>query len=326
MKSYIVRRLARAVLLLFAISVLCFLLTRMAPGSFFDEVRLNPQISPQTIAALQARYGLDQPLPERYARWLRSVARGDFGFSIAYNTPVSQLLWTPAEHTLLLGGFAMLLCWLISVPLAVWSAACERSLFDRGVSALTSLFISIPEIVVAVGVLALAVRSHALPVGGMTSMGSDELTAWGKAGDMVRHMLGPVAILVLVGTPVIVRHLRASIIEVLHAPFIEAARGCGIGGARLLFRHVVPAAANPTISLFGLSLAALLSGSLLVEVVTGWPGLGPLILDATLARDLDVVVAATMLAAAMMLIGNFAADLLLLAADPRIRTGSPDAP
>jgi peptide/nickel transport system permease protein len=325
MKAYLARRLARAVLLLFAVSLLCFLLTRLAPGSFFDEIRLNPQISPQTIAALQERYGLNRPLPLRYAHWLGSVARGDFGFSIAYNTPVSRLMWAPAGHTLLLGGIALLLCWLISVPLAVWSAACERSLFDRGISAFTSLFISVPEIVLAVGLLAFAVRSHALPVGGMTSVAFDELPAWGKAGDITRHMLAPVAILVLVGVPVIVRHLRASVLEVLHAPFVEAARGCGIGGARLLFRHVLPAAANPAISLFGLSLAALLSGSLLVEVVTGWPGLGPLILDATLGRDLDLVVAAAMLAAGMMIVGNFAADLLLLAADPRIRTGSPDA-
>jgi len=325
MKSYLARRLARVVLLLLAVSVLCFLLTRLAPGTYFDEIRLNPQISPQTIALLQARYGLNQPLGVRYARWMRSVLRGDFGFSIAYNTPVARLMLAPAEHTLLLGGVAMLLCWLISVPLAVWSARYERSLFDRGISAFTSLFISVPEIVLAVGLLALVVRSHVLPVGGMTSVGFDELSAGGKAGDITRHMLTPVGILVLVGVPVIVRHLQASVLEVLHAPFVEAARGCGIGGARLLFRHVLPAAANPAISLFGLSLAALLSGSLLVEVVTGWPGLGPLILDATLARDLDVVVAAAMLAAVMMIVGNFAADLLLLAADPRIRTGSPDA-
>lgn len=325
MKACLARRLARALLLLFAVSVLCFLLTRLAPGSFFDEIRLNPQISPHTIAALQARYGLNQPLPLRYARWLRSVLRGDFGFSIAYNTPVAQLMWAPAEHTLLLGAISMLLCWLISVPLAVCSARYEHSMLDHGISALTSLLVSVPEIVLALGLLAFAVRSHALPVGGMTSVGFDDLPAWGKAGDIARHLLAPVSILVLAGTPVIVRHLRTSIIEVLHAPFVEAARGCGVAGPRLLFRHVLPAAANPVISLFGLSLAALLSGSLLVEVVTGWPGLGPLILEATLARDLDMVVAAAMMAAAMMILGSFAADLLLLAVDPRIRTGSPDA-
>jgi peptide/nickel transport system permease protein len=325
MKGYLARRLARAALLLFAVSVLCFLLTRLAPGNYFDEIRLNPQVSPQTIALLQARYGLDQPLPVRYGRWLGSVLRGDFGFSIAYNTPVSRLMWAPAEHTLLLGGAAMFLCWLIAVPLAVWSARYQGSWFDRGLSLLTSLIISVPEIVLAVGLLALAVRTRALPVGGMTSLGFEELPAWSQAADIARHLLAPLAILVVVGAPVIMRHLRASIVEVLEAPFVTAARGCGIRGARLLFRHVLPAAANPAISLFGLSLAALLSGSLLVEVVTGWPGLGPLILDATLARDLDVVVAAAMLAAAMMIVGTLAADLLLLAADPRIRTGSPDA-
>jgi peptide/nickel transport system permease protein len=325
MKSYIARRLARAAFLLFAVSVLSFLLSRLAPGNFFDEIRLNPQISPQTIALLQARYGLNQPLPWRYAHWVRSVAQGDFGFSIAYNTPVARLMWTPLLHTLLLGATAMLLCWLIAVPVGVWSAMYEGSLFDRAVSLTTSLVVSIPEIVLAIGILAWVVRWRVLPAGGMTSVGFDELPAWGKLADVSRHLLAPAAILVMVGAPVIVRHLRASILEVLHAPFVEAARACGIGCARLLFRHVLPAAANPAISLFGFSLAVLLSGSLLVEVVTGWPGLGPLILDATLARDLDVVVAAAMLAAGLMIMGNFVADLLLLVFDPRIRTGSPDA-
>ncbi|HLK32104.1 MAG TPA: ABC transporter permease, partial [Terriglobales bacterium] len=251
--------------------------------------------------------------------------RGNFGFSIAYNMPVARLMSSPAEHTLLLGGVAMFLCWLIAVPLAVWSARYQGSPLDHGLSLLTSLFISVPEIVLAVALLALVVRSGALPVGGMTSVNFDDLTGWGRAADIARHLLAPVGILVLVGAPIIVRHLRASVLEVLHAPFIEAARGCGIGGTRLLFRHVLPAAANPAISLFGLSLAALLSGSLLVEVVTAWPGLGPLILEATLSRDLDVVVAGAMMAGAMMVVGSFVADLLLLAADPRVRTGSPDA-
>src|SRR6185437_15513320 len=111
-----------------------------------------------------------------------SVVRGDLGFSIAYNTPVAQLMWAPAEHTLLLGAISMLLCWLISVPLAVWSARCEHSLLDRGISVLTSFLVSVPEIVLALGLLAFAVRSHALPVGGMTSVGFDALPAWGRLG------------------------------------------------------------------------------------------------------------------------------------------------
>ncbi len=300
-------------LLLFGVSVLCFLFTEMAPGSFFDEMRLNPQISPETILALQFHYGLDQPLLVRYGHWLAAVVRGDLGFSIAYNAPVAPLLWSRARNTLLLATIAMLLTWLIGVPLGVWSAA------RRG------LLISIPEIVIAIALLALAVRWRTVPVGGMMSMGHEELSTWGKVQDLLRHLLLPTAILVLAGIAIVIRHVRASVVEVLDAPYVRAGRGLGIGQARLLFRHVLPVAASPAISLFGFSIASLLSGSLLVEVATGWPGLGPLLLEATLARDLYLVIGGIIFSALFLIAGNFVADLLLLASDPRIRTGGLDA-
>src|ERR1700757_2516767 len=121
--KYPVRRAIRAVLLLAGVSALCFLFTEMAPGSFFDEMRLNPQISPETVSSLRSRYGLDQPLPVRYARWLRSAAHADFGYSIAYNVPVAPLLWARARNTLLLTGTAMFLTWIVSVPFGIFAAA-----------------------------------------------------------------------------------------------------------------------------------------------------------------------------------------------------------
>jgi peptide/nickel transport system permease protein len=323
--KYIVRRAIRGVVLLFGVSVLCFLFTEMAPGSFFDEMRLNPQISPDTISTLRARYGLDRPLLVRYGRWLTAVGQGDFGFSIAYNAPVAPLLWVRARNTLLLTTTAMMLTWLIGVPLGVWSAACHGHWFDRIVETGNSLLISIPEIVIALGLLALAVRSRTVPVGGMMSIDHEELSAWGKLQDILRHLLLPVAILVLAGVAIVVRHVRAGVVEVLEAPYVRAGQGLGIGQARLLFRHVLPAAASPAISLFGLSIASLLSGSLLVEVATGWPGLGPLLLEATLARDLYLVIGGIIFSALFLIVGNFIADLLLLAFDPRIRTGGLNA-
>ncbi len=323
--KYLGRRLLRAGLLLVGVSALCFLFTEMAPGSFFDEMRLNPQISPETISALRARYGLDQPLAVRYARWMAAVVRGDFGYSIAYNTPVAPLLWARARNTLLLTATAMLLTWLIAVPLGVLTAASRGRWLDRVVAAGSSLLISIPEIVIAIALLALAVRSRVVPVGGMRSLGFEELSTWGQFQDVVRHMSLPTLVLVLASIAVVERHVRASVLEVLEAPYIQAARGLGISRPRLLFRHVLPVAANPAISLFGFSLAGLLSGSLLVEVATGWPGLGPLILDATLSRDLYLVIGGVMFSALFMVAGNFIADLLLLASDPRIRTGESDA-
>ena len=323
--KYLGRRLLRAGLLLVGVSALCFLFTEMAPGSFFDEMRLNPQISPETITALRARYGLDQPLAVRYARWMAAVVRGDFGYSIAYNTPVAPLLWARARNTLLLTATAMLLTWLIAVPLGVLTAASRGRWLDRVVAAGSSLLISIPEIVIAIALLALAVRSRVVPVGGMRSLGFQELSTWGQFQDVARHMSLPALVLVLASIAVVERHVRASVLEVLEAPYIQAARGLGISRPRLLFRHVLPVAANPAISLFGFSLAGLLSGSLLVEVATGWPGLGPLILDATLSRDLYLVIGGVMFSALFMVAGNFIADLLLLASDPRIRTGEADA-
>lgn len=322
--KYAARRMLRALLLLIGVSVLCFLFTEMAPGSFFDEMRLNPQISPETISTLRAHYGLDQPLLVRYGRWLAAVVRGDLGFSIAYNGPVAPLLWDRAKNTLLLTTTAMWVTWLIAVPLGVWTAAWRGCWLDRFVDVGNSLLISIPEIVIALGLLAFAVRTRVVPVGGMISITHDELSAWGKFQDVLRHLILPVVILVLADVAIVIRHTRAGVAELLDTPFVRAGRGLGIGQARLLFRHVLPAAASPAISLFGFSIASLLSGSFLVEVATGWPGLGPLLLEATLARDLYLVIGGFILSALFLVLGSLIADLLLLATDPRIRTGGLD--
>ncbi|HWH60431.1 MAG TPA: ABC transporter permease [Terriglobales bacterium] len=323
--TYVLQRLLRSILLLLGVSLLCFLFTEMAPGSFFDEMRLNPQISPETIATLRSQYGMNRPLAVRYSRWLASAIHGDFGYSVAYNAPVAPLLWTRAKNTLLLTLTATFLTWLIGVPLGLLTASARGKFADKVATPVSSFLLSVPEIVLAVGLLALVVRWRVVPVGGMMSLGFEDLSLWKKIRDIAVHMLLPVSILVLGGVAIIERHVRASVIEVLDTPYIQAARGLGIGRVRLLFRHVLPVAANPAISLFGFSIAALLGGSLVVEVVTGWPGLGPLILDATMSRDLYVVIGAVLLSAVFMIAGNLIADLMLLASDPRIRAGESNA-
>ena len=323
--SYIGRRLARAILLLVGVSALCFLFTEIAPGSFFDELRLNPQISPETISALRSHYGLDQPLLVRYAHWMKSALHADLGYSIAYNVPVAPLLWSRAKNTLLLTTTALVLTWMISVPLGVWTANRRGGLLDRMVSLTGSLLISIPEIVIAVALLAIAVRWRVLRVGGMMSADFESFSAWAKLQDLLLHLALPAFILVLSETAIIVRHVRASVLEVLGAPYVQAARGFGVSQTRLLFRHVLPVAANPAISLLGFSLAGLLSGSLMVEVICGWPVLGPLILEATLSRDLYLVIGGIMFSALFMVGGNLLADVMLLALDPRISREGTDA-
>lgn len=320
MMRYLLRRLGHAVFLLIGVSMLAFLFTVLAPGNYFDEMRLNPQIAPETIAALHAQYELDRSLPIRYAHWVTSALRGDMGFSFAYNSPVAPLLLVRARNTLFLTVTAMFLAWGIALPLGVWSAEHFGRLPDRVVSWGTAALLVVPDLALALGLLVLAVKSGWFPTGGMVSLNFEKLSLFGKARDWFLHMALPVTALVLSVLPMLVRHVRAAVGEVLDAPFILAAEGHGIPRSTLLFRYALSAAANPLISLFGFSVGTLLSGSLLVEVVMSWPGLGPFLLEAILARDLYIVIGGVLLSTLFLVGGNFLADLLLYWADPRIRT------
>jgi peptide/nickel transport system permease protein len=319
---YLLRRSLHAVFLLLGVSLLTFLFSSLTPGNYFDEMRLNPQISPDTVAALRAQYQLDRPLPIRYLHWLHAVAHGELGFSFAYNTPVAPLLWVRARNTLLLTGTATLLAWLMALPLGVWSAARLGRAPDRVLSWATATLLVVPDLVLALGLLILAVRTGWFPTGGLVSVGFEELSPLHKLRDLASHMTLPVLALVLATLPMLVRHVRASIAEILDAPFLRAARSHGIPDRKLLFQYALRAAANPLISLFGFSVGTLLSGSLLVEVIMSWPGLGPLLLEAILARDLYVVIGGVLLSMIFLVAGNLLADVLLYWADPRIRTAA----
>ena len=319
---YLLRRLGHALLLLAGVSVLTFLFTALAPGTYFDEMRMNPQIAPETIAALRAQYGLDKPLPLRYASWLSSLVHGEMGFSFAYNSPVAPLLLVRARNTLLLTITSTLLAWAIALPLGTWSAERMGRVPDRLLSWGTAMLLVIPDLALALGLLVLAVRSGWFPTGGMASVGFETLSPFNKLRDVALHMILPVTALVLSTLPLLFRHVRAAIADILDAPFLLAALGHGIPKRTLLYRYALPAAANPLISLFGFSIGMLLSGSLLIEVVMSWPGLGPLLLEAILARDLYVVIGGILFSTFFLVGGNLFADLLLYWADPRIRTES----
>ncbi len=319
---YLIRRLGHALFLLIGVSLLSFAFSQFAPGDFLSEMRLNPQISADTLSGMRAQYGMDQPLPVRYWRWLRSAMHGELGFSFAYNSPVAPIILRRAENTLALTGLATLITWMMAIPLGVWSAADEGKPLDRIGGAATAALLACPDILLALVLLLIALRTRWLPVGGMTSLNFAELTPAMKILDVLLHLALPVAVLVLGSLPVMIRHVRATMVETLKSPFAHAARAHGISRQRLLFRHVLPAASNPLISLFGLSIAGLLSASLLVEVILSWPGLGPLMLEAMLARDMYLVIGITMFSTLFLVLGTLLADLLLVVADPRIRTGS----
>ncbi|MFZ0581754.1 MAG: ABC transporter permease [Candidatus Acidiferrales bacterium] len=316
---YFARRLAHATFLLLGISIFSFALLQLAPGDFFTSLEMNPQISAHSVATLRTQYGLDKPLPVRYGSWLRAVLRGDLGTSFAYNSPVAPLLALRARNTLLLTGTATLLAWLLAIPFGIWSAARRGKWGDRVGGVVTSTLLTVPDLVLFLTLLLLAVRTGWFPTGGMISAEFGDLSLWSKVKDVAYHLLLPSLGLALATLPPLVRHIRSAMIEVLDSPFIRAARAHGIPERRVLLRYALPVAANPLISLFGFSIATMLSAGLLVEVILSWPGIGPLLVEAILAKDIFVVVGTVMLSALFLVAGNFLADVLLFAADPRIR-------
>jgi peptide/nickel transport system permease protein len=312
-------RILHGLLLLVGVSVFAFTLLSVAPGNFFDELKLNPQVSPATVAALKIQYGMDRPLPVRYLRWLTSVARGDFGYSLSYHSAVGPLMMTRARNTLLLTGLATLLAWMVALPWGVLEALYRGGWVDRVGGVVTAVLLAIPDVLLGLILLLLAARTGWFPTGGMISANATEILA-DRLKDIAVHLFLPVLALALGLVPVLVRHVRSAMIVVLDSPFIKAAHGLGIPKWRLVYRHALPAGMNSLISLLGFSIGALLSMSLLMEVVLSWPGLGPLVLEAILARDIYVVIAAVTLSSVFLVVGNLLADVLLYWSDPRIRT------
>jgi peptide/nickel transport system permease protein len=221
------------------------------------------------------------------------------------------------KNTLLLTTLASAASWSAALTIGVVAAVNRGRVLDGLIRGSMALLISIPDLLVALALLMFAARTGFLPVGGM--QGAVSVSASALTGNIAAHLILPVLALVLGSLPVLVRHVQAAVQESLASPFVQAARAHGIPRRRLWYAYTLPAAANPLISMFGYSIGGLLSTSLIVEVIMGWPGLGPLLLDAVFSRDVHVVIGTTVLSALFLVTGNLIADILLYAVDPRIR-------
>ncbi len=319
---FLLRRALHSLFLLAGASMLSFVLVDLAPGDFFAAMRLNPEISAGTVSALREQHGLNQPLPMQYLHWVGSIAKGEWGFSFAYNSPAAPILWSRARNTLLLTGTATALAWLMAIPLGMWAAARPGAWTDLLAGGSIAILLATPELVLAILLLLFAVRTGYFPEGGLISLGSPIASLWAEISDVAAHLFLPALCLAAGLLPLLLSHVRTAMAEALQSPFITAARGNGISFRRVLWRHALPAAANPLISLFGFSIGMLMSSSLLVEAVFSWPGLGQLMLEAIQQRDLFLMVDAAVLATSFLIAGNFLADVLLYASDPRIRAAS----
>ena len=315
----VARRIGSSIVTLFAVSLFSFALLELAPGDFFAELQADARVSTQTVDALRAQYGLTHSPVVRYWQWLQSFVSGDLGFSLAHRAPVSSVIWERAGNTLLLTIPAMLVTWTLAMPIGIWVARRRNQWVDRVCSGVTSTLVALPDLLVAVLLLLIALRTGLFPTGGMYAPGADDLSFAARVWDLATHAFLPLCALVATALPSLVRHVRASVIDAAESPAVRAARGHGIPRSRITLRYVLPLAANPLISLAGLSIATLLSASLLIEVVMSWPGLGPMLVDALLAKDVHVVLSAAMLASVLLVVGNLVADLSLYVVDPRIR-------
>jgi peptide/nickel transport system permease protein len=317
--KYVAGRILHGIVLLFGVSLLSFAFAQLAPGDYFSDMRIDPSVSSATVDALRAKAGLDRPFPVRYAAWAAAAVKGDFGYSLSSGAPVSLLLRERVGPTLLLTGTASLLAWLLAIPIGIWNATRRSGWQDSLARLVLVILLVVPDLLIAIVLLVVAAQTGWFPTGGMESPGAAGLPFLERLRDVAFHMTLPVTVLVIGMLPVLVRHVRAAMIEVLDSAFALNARAQGIPRRRLLFRHLLPAAVNPLVSLFGITIGTLLSASLLIEVMMGWPGLGPLLVDAIMARDTAVVLGVILLSAAFLVTGNLVADLLLYRLDPRIR-------
>lgn len=308
----------RACAMLGGVSLLAFLAVSAPPGDFLSDAPLTSSASRETIDRWRERFALDGTLPQQYVRWAASVLRGDGGMSLAYGTPVAPLLRTRAAVTALLGGTALLASWTIALAFGVWTATRPTRWDGRAIALGSAALLGVPDLLIALALLIAAAHAGWLPSSGVIDDLPADAGRITQAMSVGRHLLMPVLALTLSLTPGLVRHVRGCFVAVMQAPYLLAQRARGVPRRRLVWRAAFRAAAAPLISLFGLSVAAAFSASMVVEVILSWPGLGPLMLDAVHARDQHVVLAGVMCAATLLVFGNLAANLLLRVADPRI--------
>lgn len=319
MKAYIIRRLLISIPLLLAISFITFLFIQLAPGDYFDTLRLNPQISEETIRLYEEQYHLDKPWIIQYLYWLKNLLKLDLGYSFSQKSPVITVIRTRLLNTLLLSLSSLFFTWLISLPLGIFCAVREYRFWDKFFSGVSFLGLSIPTFFLAILLLFFAHITGILPTGGMRSANFEELGMGMKIIDLLRHLIIP-TIVVSVGTiSSLQRIMRGNMLEVLRQKYILTARAKGLPEKRILYIHALRNAVNPLITIFGYHLSDILSGAALTEIICNWPGLGNVMLAAVRSQDLYLVMGAMLMGGIMLIFGNLIADILLAKLDPRVR-------
>ncbi len=305
--------------LVIGITFISFIIIQMAPGSYLDQLKMNPQISKETLKELERAYGLDQPLLVQYFKWLINALKFDLGYSFSYHVPVLELIKERIGNTLFLSITSALLAWSLAVPLGIWAALNPNRWIDKFIQIFSFTFMSIPNFFLAFLLLFVAVKTGLFPTGGATSPDYDQMSLWGKIMDRLWHVSLPAFVLAIGSLAGLVRLVRSAMIEAMQSEYVMFARAKGLPEKEVIFKHALRNALNPFITLLGFEIASLLSGAALVEIIVNWPGMGMLMLDAVLSQDLYLVMGGLYIGAIMLIIGNLIADILLAKVDPRVR-------
>jgi peptide/nickel transport system permease protein len=327
MLAYILRRLVIMIPTLFTISIVTFIVIQLPPGDYLTTYVANLQQTGETadeavIESLRARYGLDQPLPLQYWKWISGVVHGDFGQSFSYNKPVRELIWERLGLTVTISLITLVCTWLIAIPIGIYSATHQYKFFDYFFTFLGFIGMSAPGFMVALVLLYVSYAVFGTSVGGLFSEAFlDAPWSLAKVGDLLRHIWVPVAVLAVSGTAGLIREVRANLLDQLEMPYVVTARAKGLSEWRLLIKYPVRIAVNPIVSTIGWMLPGLLSGSVIVDIVLSLPTSGPLLLNALQEQDMYLAGSFVMLLSSLTVIGTLISDILLAWVDPRIRFG-----
>ncbi|MGD1149381.1 MAG: ABC transporter permease [Thermoanaerobaculaceae bacterium] len=319
MSLWALRRIGAGVALVWLVATFTFLLVSVAPGDFATRLT-NPRIPPAARARWRRDFGLDRPLPFRYASWLGAAISGDLGTSWIYKQRVVAVLASVLPNTLLLTSLGLVLELGGGVALAIVQLKKPHGTGDRLITLATLTAYALPAFGVALGLIALlSYRLHLFPPSHMLSLEGEMAHGWLRLLDTGRHLVLPVAAIGVTGVGAVARYLRGSLLDERTQQYVLAARARGCSQRQALVRHALPNALLPLITMMGMSLPFLVSGSLVIEVVFSWPGMGQVMYSAALGRDLPLVLGGTIVATVAVVVGNFLADVAYALADPRVR-------
>jgi peptide/nickel transport system permease protein len=325
MLAYLVRRLILAVLTVWAVSVLSFIVIQLPPGDYITSYIAQMSasgsfVTQQQAEALRQEYGLDRPVWFQYLRWMKMVLQGRFGMALEWGRPVSEVIGDRLWLTMAVSLAAIALTWAIALPIGIYSAVRQYSVGDYVATFIGFIGLAVPSFMLALVLMYLGFKLFNANIGGLFS---DELAQapWSlaKAWDLAKHLPLPAVILGLAGTAQLIRIMRANLLDELRRPYVVTARARGLSEWRLILKYPVRVALNPFASTVGYLLPYVVSGSIIVSLVLSLPTVGPLLLRALLAQDMFLAGTIVLLLGVMTVVGTLLSDLLLMWIDPRIR-------